>query len=86
MSWDRKLWAIEMTGCGHRRPSILGDAWAGLRPALYEGQPANPLLFLTRKQAREWCRLAHQKWGARSDACSKWRFRPRRVRSTVTSI
>ena len=36
--------------------------------------------------ARAWCDVQYAKYAGRDDCCSKWRFRPVRVRETVRVV
>ena len=52
--WNRKLWGVEFRSKGE--PFLIGTVWHNLREELYPGEPMRPLLFLTRRAARDWCR------------------------------
>jgi hypothetical protein len=83
--WDRAMWAVEMSSPGSR-PLIIGDAWAGVYAPKHEGQPTRCLLFVTREQARKWCKVQHDKYASRLeyDICRSWRFKPVRVREIIS--
>lgn len=63
---------------------LIGTAWMTPRPqSQYSGEPTRAILFMTREQAREWCKkteLGHKQSGT---CCEKWKFRPVRVNETV---
>ena len=53
----------------------------------YDGEPSQPLLFVTRRHARAWCAKQHRQYAAgRTDLCGKWRWRPVRVRETLRVV
>ena len=79
--WDRLNWAIEMKSKSCKpNGMIIGTAWHQIVPPTYKGEPTRPLLFRTRKIAREWC-------SAKTIECARhspdWRFRPVRVRERI---
>jgi hypothetical protein len=83
-AWNRALWAVEMRSKLSRPEGMLiGDTWHSVTPRKYEGEPSRSLLFQTRKQAREWC-------AAKTIECkrhsSDWKFKPVRVRETLSAI
>lgn len=76
--WDRLLWGIQLT-TPRSKPILIGSAWSDARE-YSPGEPSRPLLFLSRRSAREWC----AKRTASSSAATKdWRYRPVRVREIV---
>jgi hypothetical protein len=83
-SWNRKLWAVLMRSESCRPdPIIIGTSWHAVRPMQYPGEPTHPLLFYTRRRAREWC-------AAKTVECARhspdWRFRPVRVREMLVPM
>ena len=85
MAWKKKLWGVEFTGSmPGDKPGLLGTSWMNPRPqSQYEGEPARAILFMTRKQAREWCRKKRATYAGRGDCCEQWKFTPVRVMETV---
>ena len=84
MAWDRLLWGVEFADSTDRRLTILGTVWMDPPPeSQYEGEPTRPILFTTRKLAREWCKNKQAEYAGRKDFTAKWRFRPLRVREKV---
>lgn len=77
MAWDRLLWAVETDS----PPYIIGQAWNGIKPGDYDGEPTRALVFCTRDQARKWCRNANAKYKHLG-----WKFVPIRVRETVEKV
>ena len=77
-----KLWGIEFCGADGRK-IIIGGLWhyefMHLRK-YYDGEPPRALLFMTRRQAREWC-VKYGEQFIRADG--RWRFRPVRVIESV---
>jgi hypothetical protein len=83
-NWDRKLWAVEMRSASCRPdPIIIGTSWHSVQPVQYPGQPTCPLLFVTRRRAREWCAAKTVECARHS---SDWRFRPVRVREVLVPL
>jgi len=68
------------------QPLLLGSLWDKSPKAGHFGEPTRALLFTTRDAARAWCDVQHAKYADRGDGCSKWRFRPVRVRETVKVV
>jgi hypothetical protein len=77
MSWNRKLWGVELIT--EKEPGLLlGTAWnSHTRTPDYNGEPTRCLLFLTRKQAKEWCKKKNGK---------TWQFSPVRVIENISKI
>ena len=66
---------------------LLFKDWHGdCQKRRYAGEPAEPLLFTTRRQAEEWAQQQREYYGTYPDGhvCRAWRFRVVRVRKTVT--
>jgi len=86
MSWDRLLWGIEFSskndGLGDK-PMLIGGNWHPDNKPRYPGEPSRPVLFETRKLAREWCAAKNEWCKSRNDLCKYWHFRPVRVRESV---
>src|SRR3990167_7561463 len=85
--WDRLLWGVEFYSVGdppRDRLTILGTGWSHVRAGDYAGEPTRPLLFMTRADARHWCAKKLATYAGRTDRRAAWRFRPIRVRETVT--
>lgn len=76
--WDKLYWGIVLVGIRPDRDAIIGEGWDSQRPRQYNGEPLRPLLFTTRKAAREWAksRMAVQSY-------FNDRFRVIRVRQIV---
>ena len=86
MSWDRKLWAVELHS-PRSKPQLLGLLWCGLSErTYYDGEPNRLWLWTTRKPATEWARKERAKYAGRSDVCASWRFVVVRVRETVRRV
>ena len=84
MAWNRLLWGVELFAKKGEAFCLCGTAWMSPPPqSAYDGEPTRGLLFMTRKQAREWCKEKQAGYAERSDECAKWRFRPVRVREKV---
>lgn len=87
MSWNRKLWGVEFTSPGSA-PLLIGTLW--MRECddrkHYPGEPTRPILFTTRKAAREWCRERTATTQAHGDCREFWAFRAVRVRETVGRV
>ena len=81
MTWDRKLWGVVLL---YRRGGLWVDVY-GLLPAPKQ-VPPRTTLFMTRQQAREWCKGANR--SLREDAwyASVRRYRVVRVRERVTIV
>lgn len=93
MAWDRLLWGVEFADRGvefvdsRKDRFLIGTAWMNPRPkSQYKGEPTRPILFTTRKQAREWCKNKQAEYAGRTDFVAKWRFRPVRVREKVWKV
>jgi len=83
--WNRALWGIKFVG-SKKESMLLGKAWETLAPAHYEGEPTRALLFMTREQARQWCREKRQQYKGREDCCKHWRFIPVKVIEKVIEV
>lgn len=84
MSWNRKLWGVEFTSPSNKS-ILIGTGWMQEIPnqPYYPGCPTRPILFTTRKVAREWCRDRTAEARSHQDIREKWSFRAVRVRETV---
>ena len=84
MSWNRKLWGVEFSSLGEK-PILIGAGWMRELPnrPLYPGCPTRPILFETRRQARDWCSDKQATSRARGGVCAKWSYRAVRVQETV---
>ena len=83
MAWNRLLCGVEFAD-RHKGRFLLGTAWMNPPPkAQYEGEPTRPILFTSRKLAREWCKNKQAQYAGRTDFVAKWRFRPVRAREKV---
>ena len=78
--WDRLLWGIQLT-TPRGKPILIGSVWSDARE-YSPGEPSRPLLFLSRRSAREWCAQKTARMLSES-AVADWRFRPVRVREIV---
>jgi hypothetical protein len=89
-AWQaREQWGIAMQGGNRERPSLIGEGWLGGSAAVSMAQvhphgPTRPLMFTTRRPAREFCAAQHEKYRQYSPGrvCQSWRFRPVRVRES----
>lgn len=85
---SRLAWGVLFTGAQKdARPMLLGEGWhetAKNRPEAFAGETRRTLLFKTRAQARGWCFGQYKRYEGRTDCCASWRFRPVKVRETVT--
>ena len=81
--WDRMLWGVELTSSDGAR-ILLGACWHEVYTLPYPDAPPMALLFATRAAARKWCAKQTVSYAGRTDGCGKWRFRPVRVRETVS--
>lgn len=82
MSWDRRLWGVELRSPGS--PTMLiGTAWDRSERVTPFSEPSRALLFKNRFLARRWCRGEHAFYEGRTDVCATWRFVPVPVRETV---
>lgn len=80
--WNRMLWAVEIRSKSCKPEGMLiGDTWHAVTPQKYLGEPPRALLFKTRRMAREWCFNATRKYQKHGP---DWKFRPVRVRETLT--
>ena len=87
MAWNRILWGVEFVYSRSGARFLCGTAWMKPPPqSAYDGEPTRALLFVTRKQAREWCKNKQAGYANRSDSLAKWRFRPVRVREKVGKV
>ena len=82
--WDRLLWGV-LFQSGRERPMLIGGSWdERLRDRKhYLDEPTRPILFTTRRSAREWCQIQRAKYNQRNDELRAWKFSPVRVRETV---
>lgn len=87
MSWNRKLWGVEFIS-PNNKPILICTLWMHEMPskALYPGCPSRPILFTTRKAAREWCCDRTETTQSRGGVQEKWAFRAVRVQETVRRI
>jgi len=87
-SWDRRLWGVKFQSARDSdRPILLGRGWDLARDRInMSGEPTRPLLFVTRHEAREWCRATRKSYEGRSDCCADWRFTAVRVRERVEVV
>lgn len=77
--WNRKLWGVEcVTATGSTM--LIGCAWLRADTSHYDGEPTRALLFMSRQQAREWCRKKSKEY---DDPHLGFCFRPVRVIETV---
>lgn len=81
------LWGVRIHS-GDRPTGPLFKAWHGVqRQALYEGEPTEPLLFSTKKQAQSWCKARNAEYKASTDPIVRaWRMRVCRVRRTLEVV
>lgn len=90
--WDRKLWGVSFSGT-LGESILIDETWDQYRAGEVgiPGEPIRALLFITRTAARDWCKAKMQRYKERNDrceetGCTKWRFKPVRVRELVTVI
>ena len=97
MTWDRRLWGVELYSVDPKRDrrvkdriGLLGSSWADDddKAPIYDGEPSRCLLFVTRAAARAWCQDNHEFYASYPDGHVRryWRFRPIRVRETVRRV
>jgi hypothetical protein len=68
--------AWEVPGCETQFiPRSFGTADWSFRKT----EPGRPMLFVTRKQAREWCKAKNEYWREFDGEVSRWRVRPVKV-------
>ena len=85
--WNRILWGVKFTD-SKGTMLLIGNGWdyqCLVRPHC-DGEPTLPLLFITRDQARKWCKEKMATYEGRTDSCAKWKFTPVRVREIVTEL
>ena len=78
-----KLWGVMRNGHGYP----LFKCWApGASRPRYDGEPSEPLLFVTRRQAQAWCREQRVFYGGYplGHVCRAWRFTVIRVERILT--
>lgn len=93
-SWNRLLWGIEHYSRPNPRsdldgePRLIGGTWHRLNVQQFLCQPSRPILFTTKKLAQAWCKEQHEfyKKYKGDGICEFWRFRPVRVRETVSVV
>ena len=83
-SWNRILWGVKFTD-STGRVLMIGDGWDHYCRH-HNGEPSRPLLFMTRDQARAWCKSTNANYKGENDDCEKWKFTPVRVREIVTEL
>lgn len=79
------LWGVRLHTRDERPSGLLFKAWASnpITP-LYDGEPTEPLLFRTKKQAEWWRRTQNAQYKASRDPIvNAWRVKVCRVRRTV---
>ena len=69
---SRIVWGILLKSKGETIGPLY-CAWKQNYELQYTGEPSRPLIFNTRKQAREYCRDTHARW-LYHPHCSQWRF------------
>ncbi len=79
------LWGVRLYSGDDRPSGLLFKTWNGIpREPLYDGEPTEPLLFRTRKQAETWCLKRNAEYKAsRNPIVKSWRVKVCRVRRTV---
>lgn len=84
MTRVRQLWGIQLKTLKNDRPiGPLFDSWHDVRQPFYEGEPTRPLLFVSRRLAREWCKQRRARYADREDDCAQWYFKPIRVKESL---
>ena len=84
--WDRRLWGVEWVA-PPSAPMLIGALWTVSEPGRgYIGEPTRPLLFTTRRHARQWCAEKMAQYAGRTDSLRHWTFRAVRVREIVGII
>lgn len=78
-AWNRSLWGVELTGADGEK-MLIGRVWDHRHDqSKYQpDEPTRALLFMTRKQAAEWCRAKRA-----VNKVKGWRFTAVRVIETV---
>lgn len=84
-TWDRMLWGVEFSS-PRSTSYLIGRLWLASWSSQYRGEPAQALLFTTRKLAREWCAMKMAEYSGRDGPVSEWNFRPVRVREVVSVV
>lgn len=79
------LWGVRLYPGDDRLSGLLYKAWTGIpREPWYDGEPTEPLLFRTKKQAETWCRKRNAEYKASRDPIvNAWRMQVCRVRRTM---
>lgn len=79
------LWGVRMYSGNDMPSGLLFKAWTGIpREPWYDGEPTEPLLFRTKKQAKAWCKARNEEYKASRDPIVRaWRMKMCRVRRTV---
>lgn len=85
MTWNNLRWGIEFYGADGK-PIMIGSLWLNQTPHPYPGEPQRALLFMTRKQARDFCAERHAIFAGWPYGCKQWRLKPVRVRETVRKV
>jgi len=82
------LWGVKLHSGNYDSTGILFKAWCGkAREPLYDGEPTEPLLFRTKKQAMGWCKARNTEYRFSTDAIVRqWRMRVCRVQRTVDEV
>jgi len=81
--WDRLMWGAQFSDNSNHE-FLIGETWDRERSrGILHSEPIRALLFITRREASEWCKSMNAEWRSRADCMNKWRVRPVRVRETV---
>ena len=83
--WDKRVWGVRFDNGFDDQTLLLGLLWNNtFKYATHDGDPLRPLLFNSRRLAREWCTAQMDQWKIYSvgHPVRKWRVRPVRVRAT----
>lgn len=78
----RVFWGIAFSGASDVEPSMIGSTWHRGWSQQDNAEPSRPMLFRSRKAAREWCADRHAEYSQRQDSLRFWRFRPIKVRES----
>ncbi len=82
------LWGVRLYSGEEDPTGILFKGWIckPIKP-LYDGEPTEPLLFRTKRQAMAWCKARNAAYQASTDhIVQQWRMRVCRVARTIEAM
>lgn len=82
-AWSRKFWGVCFTDRDGRQ-HLIGEGWAAHRLTRATDAPGRALLFMSRREARNWCRERLRQWSSGDAITAQWRVSPVRVVESVT--